>query len=1132
MNWKKTTFIALGMAIIHCTQAEQLETPRLRIPLMQKAPQIDGRIVLEEWKGAARMERFVLRGPKAFPGEASFFVGSDGDKLYFAVRSQTPPDGIRQRAMPRPGNNIAVTADDNVEIVIIPDMQAKNLKILHSIINNRGTLYCQGNTGGNPEPWRGNWEVKGTVHDDTWDFEAALPLSDLGLAAGTMPKESGFRICRTWTQLAGGHSIQTSWESAKAVFASRDFIPVVSWDEEAPVVQHTQLKDRASNGYDIRMSIYNPGKAPIQVKADIQVKPVNSQPGEKKADLIIQPEQTVVVDCQGAALDNESLATTLKVSSTDGQKVYYSRFFVWEVETEGPIFSSGNEADSDRLAVNFAYYPSSDAILLQVNTGSLQNKKAVQRVSAVLKDHSGTQLASTDIPLVREDLYEMIWDIPDLKAHSSSTKQSEYSLEFNVDGIPNGKIIRKFVRNILEWEGNPLGKSETIVPPFTPISVNGNTLQTALRKHELNSLGLWAQATAAERSLLKEGGMRLEATTHGKPAKIAAGKLHFIIKNPERVEKLSNFTIGTLKAASHAKWDYDGMMKWTLTLNPSTEPIDSLRLIIPLDNAQMTLMHTCTDGIRINYGGRTPEGEGRVWDGSKCARNSIVGNYVPYIWLGGESRGLSVFGENDRNWSISNSIPCQELIRQGDTLNLVLNLIAEPVTISEKRDILIGFLATPLKPMPENWRKWNMWSWYGNSKIKQFDWRCHFLGSCYYWGAPSACLDIYPLYEDIRFWQELGKTRQSGQKNQAFIDEWISKYPLPGTKGSTAYDNALKNYVNHVNGGFHIVANTKDPLSDPVMFYTNARGVRWDTREGQTFVNEWYRHSFIQRDFKWLSGVAYDLDPVDSFRDYAMWWYKHMFTSGACDAIYWDDVFLNANFNMVTTEAYRLPDGTIQPSTGLFNMRELIRRTAVLQTELGRPARNMVHMTNTAIAPICSFASMNYDWEDHNGFNDFQNRYSKEYIRALSIGRQFGNYPAVLAPVSGTPKQVAWCERTATGVMLTHELRWTDSRRKHYWETLLSFYEFGYGSKEVQVHNYWDENFPFEIDGPDHSSIALVKPGKTLLMICDYGGGGEYRIATAAQATDMESGKVSNSRNGILSVSINNHDYVVLSLEQ
>lgn len=1130
MNRKNVAAIMLSLTAA-VLSAQNSETPRLRMPLMKNAPVIDGKIDPAEWQDAARMERFTMRGPQAFPGEASFFVGSDGKKLFFAVKSETPPGGIRQRALPRAGNNMAVTADDNVEIVILPDLKAKEFKILHSIINNRGTLYCQGSTGGNPEPWRGNWEVKGSVKDNVWDFEAAIPLKDLGIEPGKMPEETGLRICRTWTQLANGSSVQTSWESAKAVFASKDFLPVITWDEEAPVVQHLQLKSPDSKSYDIRMSIRNPGKKPIAVKAMIAVKPKNSQPGGKNVDLTVEPGKTVVVDYANAALNNESLETVLKVTSPDGKKVYYSRGYEWEPERAAALFKSADSDDSARLAAQFAYYPSCNKMRLRVDAGSLQNKSAVKKVSAVLKDASGRELAKTEIPRLQDDIYEFMWSIPDLKAHSVSTGKNEYTIVFDVAGVPNGKIERKFVRNVMEWENNALGKSEVIVPPFTPIEVKGNTLGTILRRHEISPLGLWSQIVAADRPLLKDGGMRLEAVVDGKVVRIDPQGISFRLKRADRVETVSKFSLGALKASSLGEWDYDGMMKWTLTLEPGRERLDSLKLVIPLDDSQMPLMHTCTDGIRINSGGATPKGQGKVWDGSKCARNSIVGTFVPYIWLGGELRGLGVFGENDRNWTRSDKVPCQELIRRNGTATLVLNLIAEPVTLTEKREITIGFQATPIKPMPDNWRKWNMWSWYGNGLIKQFDFRCHFLGSCYYWGAPSPCLDIYPLFGDTRYWDELAKTRKTGQKDQKFINEWIAKYPLPGKPDSREYKNESATYRNHVNSAFHLMGTARDPKIDHVMFYTNARGVRWDTREGETFVDEWNRNPFVQRDFKWLSGVAYDLDPVESFRDYAMWWYKKMFDSGACDYIYWDDVFMNANFNMAVTDAYRLPDGSIQPSSGLFNMRELMRRTATLQTELGKPSRNMVHMTNTAIAPICSFATMNYDWEDHNGFSDFQNRYSREYIRALSIGRQFGNFPAVLAPISGTPEQSAWCERTATGVMLTHELRWTHSDRKHYWKTLQKFYDFGYGDKDVRVYNYWDADFPLKIEGPEHSSIALVKEKKTLLMICDYGGGGEYRIRSSGKAVDMESGKIFESVDGNIAIPLKKHDYTLLTIE-
>ena len=43
-------------------------------------------------------------------------------------------------------------------------------------------------------------------------------------------------------------------------------------------------------------------------------------------------------------------------------------------------------------------------------------------------------------------------------------------------------------------------------------------------------------------------------------------------------------------------------------------------------------------------------------------------------------------------------------LRRGDTIELVLNLVAEPVRIEQPRRIVIGFQATPVKPLPADWR--------------------------------------------------------------------------------------------------------------------------------------------------------------------------------------------------------------------------------------------------------------------------------------------------------------------------------------------------------------------------------------------------------------------------------------------
>lgn len=54
--------------------------------------------------------------------------------------------------------------------------------------------------------------------------------------------------------------------------------------------------------------------------------------------------------------------------------------------------------------------------------------------------------------------------------------------------------------------------------------------------------------------------------------------------------------------------DYDGCGRFSLTLNPTTEPIDSLQLRIPLRLSEAYLTHTVTDYIRENYAGSIPSG--------------------------------------------------------------------------------------------------------------------------------------------------------------------------------------------------------------------------------------------------------------------------------------------------------------------------------------------------------------------------------------------------------------------------------------------------------------------------------------------------------------------------------------------
>ena len=66
----------------------------LRIPLMKKAPLMDGRLEKGEWDAATQMDGFLfINGKQLDPRCGKTLLGYDKDNLYLSVSSELPPDG-------------------------------------------------------------------------------------------------------------------------------------------------------------------------------------------------------------------------------------------------------------------------------------------------------------------------------------------------------------------------------------------------------------------------------------------------------------------------------------------------------------------------------------------------------------------------------------------------------------------------------------------------------------------------------------------------------------------------------------------------------------------------------------------------------------------------------------------------------------------------------------------------------------------------------------------------------------------------------------------------------------------------------------------------------------------------------
>lgn len=1107
-------------------QAQEYSTPQIRLPLAPKAPVIDGKINAEEWQNAGRMEGFG-RGKSLAPMQAGFWVSGDNNNLYIAVRSETPPGGkLMSRANPAPGvTDARPFMDDSVEIVVDPfralgtDKTGKR-RLYHFITNAKGAIYDQAyNLSGGGEAWRGDWRIANNVTATYWDCEIAIPWSSFGATADDLTQPIGLRIGRNWkqTKLAS----QTEWSPLGGAYLTPETLPVVAFDASAPVVQALALRDDANTKVTPKISIRNPGTTPLKLLFQLNAVPQNSAPTRSNQPLTLAAEETKIITVPVAGLAGEGVYNNITVTSPDEKIVYYQRSFSLSVERPGNLWVLDANANK-KIDTSFAYYPSHHAMKVKINLSGLEEKTKVSKINLAVRPKTGQPVATMSVSPLSNNIAQVDeWKLPVLAT-------GEYELVVALEGLNVEPQVLPFARHQLEWEGNDLGKSDIVVPPFTPITVDAQTVGTVLRQHRMNGLGLLDQITALEQPLLKSP-MHLEVISNGKLLPVQKNALKFSVSKPTQVVTQAGWSTEALQGTAVSEWDYDGVMKYTLTLQPTNTTIDSLTLKIPLDGQQMPLMHACTDGLRFNYAGKVPAGQGVVWDSSKAARNSIIGTYVPYIWLGSQERGLAVFGENDGGWITDDKLPAQQIVRNADgNLELRLNLISTPSKITEARTITLGFQATPIKPMPENWRLWTVGA---RGKVNPAgSYHQAFLGSAWYWGSLTAYNDLYPRDKDYTIYDKFVEARKTGKVDQQFIDEWLTRYKKPDL-------TTEKRRSDHINYAFRNMAN--QPKA--VLSYTNARGVRFDTPDGQTYLDEWNRETFSKRQWPYGGSVSYDMDPVESFRDYAMFYYKKMFNT-YLDSIYWDDVFLQSNFDTIGTAAYQRSDGNIQPSSGIWNMRALLRRAMILGHEEGKTNTNMVHMTNTALSPVLGLSRTQADWEDRAGDNDFQDRFSRELIQTESIGRQFGNVPIVLTLVRGSDNaKKAWARRTGAGVMLSHELKpWYGGEDwKDFWDNTDRLRQFGYGSPQAKVWNYWQKDYPAQISG-ETSSLIVSKPGSAMLVVCDYGEGGNFKVKLDRKALglngtliakDVESDTILTvSAADEISFDLKKHDFKMISV--
>ena len=772
-----------------------------------------------------------------------------------------------------------------------------------------------------------------------------------------------------------------------------------------------------------------------------------------------------------------------------------------------------------KVSGEMAWYPTLNSIVLDLSCNPKQLKGKNLVLQAATK--SGQKIFSAKISTSRGKLIGS-GDKQLLILHESlklpkKPADGNYVMTLSTEGSEDALMTKEFVVKSFEWQNNRIGKRDALLPGFTPLQVKGNVISAVLRDYTIGKSGLPEQIVAEKKPIL--AGPVTVNLVKGGQTRIAEGDS--AVRPVKRSATTVEYTAAGKELKVKGRMEQDGLLILDLTF-PANLNADRVYVDIPVKKEFAQLYHPIGEHIRANPAGFTPAGQGVVFK-SRSLQQVKISNFIPYLWLGTDTRGICYAANWDKDWVHCKERDAVELFRHpnGD-VSIRLNLINAPVQYPRQRTITIALQASPVKPMPKGWRGWSDgFSYKGNKNSIA-------LASNPYWGCYSNWAGRYPAFKDFGYVRKLTEAAKTGVIDEAFIKEWVERI-LKGSPAEVPWVQkmapaARRNFVTgHTRAGFNMARSLYGKKNPVLYFYTCDADSAAKLPEYAAMAGEWSGSS---------SGAC------GSYSDYAIYYLDKMIEAGM-NGIYDDNTFFRCNYSWATGDAYIDEQGEIRPGLNLWNSREYHRRQVVTMLDRGIEPWVTVHHTNANILPTLGFATncMGMEWK--YGSHDFQERFTPDYIRAVCQGLQGGLYPTVLDGIvigKETDKR-AWATRTMIACLMPHEIRPTIPRASSYKLVVKSYnylYDFGIWKDDCVYTAYWNPENPVKSADPKLLT-STYRRGKKLLIVCgSYTGDITAKLTCRGKvksAKDLETGKDLSVSGSEITFPLKKHDFMLVEAE-
>lgn len=1145
-NGVRTAALFAPLAVAFFAASAQAAEPAdvFVVPRTVAKPVVDGVIREGEYRqaatfrGAANYRRPPSSRPPAIdPRTAECAVTWDEDYVYIAARSATEPGGV----LPKGGPRDPITKTESVEFWFDPPQEIRQAEFskfgqFQLVVCWDGRVNLMHHNPGFGLPAR-KWKVDGlrvrnAIVGDVWDVEVAVPAAAFGaekIGEGEWGLVLGRNYCTnpavqcTFAPFRTQNGAYTDASCYSRFTFKKGVQPTRFNGEPETILKTVPLPVPCNITAKVRVS----GKcAPRQYRRFFASQDLNGN-GYFGLQETANPDGSVHMLMFFHAVGRKVFKnfvhqripepgeeTTLSMNVLEDRVVeYFDGARIGEARTDRPIrtgdfgaavpsvhpdietlsFRVTPRALTDEeiklvaqegrgLVGDVKWYPSLSLLACELSFPRPEGRDGLPVLKVT--DSSGRTVVESRVPSRREACVSTGGKKPMLVVHDkvrlapegSYLPDGEYKATLSIGG--KVEIEKTLLMKRYEWFNTSVGKRDAVLPGFVPVKASSDSVEVVGRKYVFAKTGLPSEMWSLGKQLLARG-----VALVGRDVPAGGGL---------EVRRVGDTKAEFRGSVASGRVEQDGFIVCDIDV-PEGE--GDVRLDIPLKAEFANLFHACGEGLRGNPAGFLPKGEGRIF-GSRQIVQGHSDNFISYVWVGTDTRGICYAADNDRGWLHCKERDAVELVREADgTVVVRLNLV-NGAGRHPARHVVVTLQASPVKPMPKGWRGWV------DAYDVQAERNTVNNASNPTWGGYIGGMSCYPTFMEWEYVHKMVHAAKTGEVDKEWTEKWIdrcwkARKEHPELVGwisrKTDEEAAMKSLRAHAYAGFNRLRHLRDKKNRVIYYYTCNSDPVGDLYELPVMKDEWGRATSV----------------YGSFQDYAVFYLKRMCEEGMT-GVYDDNTFFRANYDWVTGGAWIDEKGDVHPSFQLFSNREYIRRQILAMLEAGvKDPWLTIHHTNANILPVFSFATNTMGMEWKYGNSDYQDRWTRDYIRSVNQGYQGGFFATSLEGLFNIsePAEKTRVTRTMLAALLPHEVQPTlqgSGDHKLVLKALAAKQEFGVAADDCEYFAYYDPENPVVQANPD-VMVSVYRRGKSLLAVVGSYAESDVDLVIALKSGAIES---------------------------